>query len=281
MASICILTDSTVQFPNPVFESRKLVSILEPYWAGEAHVNGAKEFKAADLPVSRRGQSAIPRLTAPSGEDFEESFMQLGGRYDGVIAILHSDEFSRTHQHALKAAQNLHGQVPVRVVDSKTISLGMGLIVQTVAQAALDGAEFVELEQYARSLIPKMYSLLCIPGLSFLEPAGYVNASQALVGEYLDILPMFVIDNGELQATEKARNTRHLVDIAHEFLSEFTDLNHIALLQGAPPFEQETRALRERLAEDHNTTPVSEQIINAPVASLIGPHSLGVFALQA
>jgi DegV family protein with EDD domain len=212
--------------------------------------------------------------------DFEGHYKQLGANYDGVIVILHSDEFSPAYHHALQAAQNLQGQVSVKVVDSKTISLGMGLIVQATAQAALENVPFTDLEQFARSLIPRLFSLLCIPGLSFLEMAGYVNVSQATVAEHLGMLPMFVIDNGQLQATEKARNTRHLVDIVQEFLNEFTDLEHIALMQGAPAFEQETRSLRERLAEDGITCPISEQIINAPLASLIGPHSLGVFALQ-
>jgi len=65
-----------------------------------------------------------------------------------------------------------------------------------------------------------------------------------------------------------------------EFLSEFVDLQHVALMQGAPPFEQETRALRERLHEEGLQVAISEQIINAPFASFIGPHSLGVFALE-
>jgi len=64
-----------------------------------------------------------------------------------------------------------------------------------------------------------------------------------------------------------------------EFLSEFPNLEHIAIMQGAPAFEQETRGLRERLNEERPGIPISEQIINAPFASLIGPHSLGVFAL--
>jgi fatty acid-binding protein DegV len=99
------------------------------------------------------------------------------------------------------------------------------------------------------------------------------------VGEYLDILQVFTLDNGELVPTQKARNARHLVDILVEFLSEFFNLEHIAIMQGSPSFEQETRGLRERLNEERPGIPISEQVINAPFASLIGPHSLGVFAL--
>ena len=51
-------------------------------------------------------------------------------------------------------------------------------------------------------------------------------------------------------------------------------------MQGAPGFEQETRGLRERLNEERPGIPISEQVINAPFASLIGPHSLGIFALD-
>ena len=123
--------------------------------------------------------------------------------------------------------------------------------------------------------------MLCIPGLSYLERRGLVNVTQALVGEHLGMLPVFTLDSGELVHSEKARNKRHLVDILHEFLTEFGELEHISLLQGTPSFEQETRALRERLAEDHADTPIGEQIIDAQMASIIGPHSVGVFALQA
>jgi fatty acid-binding protein DegV len=137
-----------------------------------------------------------------------------------------------------------------------------------------------ELDLYARSLIPKVYGLLCIPGLSYLERGGLVRPSQAVVGEFLDITQVYTLEEGELLPTQKARNARHLVDILVEFLSEFVDLQHVSLMQGAPAFEQETRALRERLHEEGRHVPLSEQIINAPFASFIGPHSLGVFALE-
>ncbi|MCW5888591.1 MAG: DegV family protein, partial [Anaerolineales bacterium] len=177
-------------------------------------------------------------------------------------------------------AGSVHGKVAVRVVDSLTTSLGLGLLVQAAAAASAAGMGLAELELYVRGLVPNVFGILCVPGLSYLERSGQVNHSQAVVGEYLDILQVFTLDNGQLVPTQKARNTRQLVDAMYEFLSEFTDLSHLALLQGAPAFEAETRALRERLAEEGYTTPISEQIINAPLASFIGPRSLGLFAIR-
>jgi len=276
--SICILTDSAVQFPNPVFEGRNLVSIMPARWENPP-ASADSELKAANLPTSLTKEKA-PSLDVTSTESFEESLGQLGARCEGILVILSSAHFDVSYANAVKAAEILQGSVPIKVVDSKTTSLGLGMLVQIAAQVALDGQSLADLELHIRSLLPRVYTLLCIPGLSYLHRRGLINSAQAQVGEHLGMLPVFTLDDGELTPSEKARNKRHLVDIMQEFLAEFADLQHIALLQGTPSFEQETRALRERLAEDHSATPISEQIITPPLASLIGPHSLGIFALQ-
>lgn len=276
--SICILTDGAVQFPNPVFEGRNAVSILPTNWQGTPSQNGI-DLKAANLPQSITNEST-PKLEITSTETFEESLRQLSSRCDGILAILSSAYFDSSYLNAVEAAELLQGSIPIKVVDSKTTSLGLGMLVQIAALAAEQGQSLSDLELHIRSLLPRIYTLLCIPGLSYLRRLGFINSTQALVGEHLGMLPVFTLDDGDLTPSEKARNKRHLVDIMQEFLAEFAELQHIALLQGIPTFEQETRALRERLAEDHTSTPISEQIITAPLASLIGPHSLGIFALQ-
>jgi len=276
MPTVCIVSDSTALFPNPVFKGRGQVQLLPAAWQGDQPVS--ERLKAADFPESLKSAEA-PVLAPPTQVEFEDLFRATGSKYDGVLAILHSSNFSPASSNAHEAAQALNGSVSVRVIDSHTASLGLGLIVQAAASAAEGGMPLQELDLYARSLIPKIYGMLCIPALTYLRRAGYVNPSQALVGEYLEIFQVFTLDNGELVPTQKARNARHLVDILVEFLSEFPNLEHIAIMQGAPAFEQETRGLRERLNEERPGIPISEQIINAPFASLIGPHSLGVFAL--
>lgn len=276
---VAIVTDSTVSFPSPVFAGRDLVHILSPRWQPELPA-GVERLKAGDFPPTLRGTQAAPHLLTPRAADFEALYRQLGQTHDGVLVILHSSHFSKIEDEAQAACGSVHGKVPVRVVDSLNVSLGLGMLVQAAAQASASGMPLGELELHVRGLLPRLFGMLCVPGLSYLERSGQVNHSQAIVGEYLEILQVFTLDSGQLVPTQKARNTRQLVDVMYEFLSEFTDLQHIALLQGTPAFEAETRALRERLAEEGYSTPISEQIINAPLASHIGPRSLGLFAIR-
>jgi len=277
MPPINILTDASVLFPNPVFEGREHVTILPAYWQPAPAEGEDGPAKASDFPISLT-KTGSPLYQAPTVEEFKLAFQQLGSG-TGVLAVVHSGELSPTYANAERAAKDLQGKVQVRVVDSGSVSLGLGMMVQAAAQAA-ESMPLNDLDLYTRSLIGRIYTQLCIPSLSYLERLGMVNHAQAVVSEYLGMLPMFTLEGGELVPTEKARNRRHLVDVLQEFLMEFDNLEHIALLQGAPSYESETRTLRERLAEDHPDTPVSEQIINAALASLIGPHSLGIFALE-
>jgi DegV family protein with EDD domain len=204
----------------------------------------------------------------------------LGARYTDIVAILHSSHLTPTVQNAQEAASSVQGHITIQVIDSQTTAVGLGLLVQEAARAAEEEVPSVEIERSIRNLVSRVYTLFCIEGLTYLHHMGELGAAQALVGEFLDVMPIYILDSGQLVPTQKARNNRHLVDIMHEFLYEFLDLEHIALLQGVPPFEQETRALRERITDDFGETPISEHTISATLATLLGPRTLGLFAMQ-
>jgi hypothetical protein len=70
-----------------------------------------------------------------------------------------------------------------------------------------------------------------------------------------------------------------MVDIFHEFILEFGDLEHIAVIQGVPPFVNEVRTLRDRIQTEFPNTSYSEHQLGIAAGSLLGPHSLGVVTM--
>lgn len=278
MANTCILTDSTAQFPIPAFPGRHLVNIVPLEIENHSDIPG-EALRAHHIPKSLP-DTFKTCVHAPSVATFEKSFLSLGQSYAGVVAILHASTLSKTYRNASIAAKNLEGQLEIEVIDSQTIATGLGLTVQTASEAAEQGKSVVEISELIRSLLPRVYSVLCISGLSYLHRSGYLGKAQATVGEHLKLLPIYVLEEGELVPTQKARNYRHLIDLLQEFITEFEILDHIGLIQGVPPFENETRTLRERLAPDYADLSISEHIISPELALMIGPHSLGMFILQ-
>jgi DegV family protein with EDD domain len=208
-------------------------------------------------------------------------FTYLGRRYEEIVVILVSSNLNAAFSNAKKAAAVARGRLAIQVINSQTMGVGLGLLVQLAAQAAAGGAGGMEIKRLLHGKITRVYVMIGASGLTYLHHLGLTGKAQALVGEMLGLFPMFVLEKGGLVPIQKSRNSRHLVDILHEFVSEFGELEHIAIMQGVPPFEQEVRSLRDRIAEEYPDTPLSEHTINPSLAAMIGPRSLGLFAMEA
>ncbi len=280
MGSTCILTDSSAQFPQLGFSGRNDVRVV-PF---SVEVNGqvyeeSRDLHTNDLPPTASEQLR-PRLIAPSVETFAELYLNLSAHYRDILVILTSASLNPAFQNAQKAAETLQGRVNVSVIDSQTTSVGLGLLVQAASEAVAAGQPAPAIEQMVRSLIPHMYMMVCAPGLTYMHYGGFVDAPQAFVGEMLGLMPIFTLEEGQLSAVEKVRNTRSLVDFMQEFICEFDDLQHIAFIQSVPALPHEAKAMREHAQTCFPQTPFSEHTINLPLATLIGPRAIGLVAVE-
>jgi DegV family protein with EDD domain len=281
MSSICILTDSAVQFTQPGFAGREDVRVIpyDVHLAGAVYPDG-EGVKATALSPSADSRLA-PRLIVPQVDQLELLLRSLALHYDEVIAVFSSSELSPIMAQTEKAAAMAKSIVPVTLIDSQTTSVGLGLLVQLAAECAAQGQPAAVIEQRVRKAVPRVYTLLCTAGLSYLSEAGFVDVAQATVGEMLALLPIFSLEEGKLSAIEKARNLRGVIDFFQEFLSEFDALQHIALIQGVAPYNHESHLLREFSQDHFPKTPFSEHTINLPLATLVGPRTLALIIMEA
>jgi DegV family protein with EDD domain len=280
MNPICILTDSSAQFPQLGFSGRNDVRVVQ----FGIKVNGilypeGHDLRANDLPASA-SDALSPQLIPPDANQFEELFLNLGQHYNRILAILTSSSLNPIFRNAQVAAESVQGHVKVIVIDSQTTSVGLGLLVQVAAEAVARGLPVVEVERIVRSLIPHTYMMICTPGLSYLYHAGFIDSAQAFVGEMLNLMPIFTLEEGQISAVEKVRNTRSLVDFMQEFVCEFEELQHIAFIQSIPGLAHEARLMREHVQSCFPNTPFSEHTINLPLATLIGPRSIGLVVAE-
>jgi len=234
MSRLCILTDSTVQFTRPNFLGQDLVHVI-PF-----------ELEPEGPPKARRPVPAAmhPRLEPPGPQEFLRCFTQLSQEYDSLLVITLSGALSPAFSNAQAAAVRYNDHTSIQVVDSQTTAVGLGLLAQEAAAAASRGDSLQEVERQVRSIIPRIYQLFCIPELTYLAATGYIQISQALVGEMLGLLPIFAMEEGRLTPMEKVRTQRHLFESFQEFMEEFDDPCHIALMRGAGSNPARTRPLR-------------------------------------
>jgi DegV family protein with EDD domain len=280
MPEVCILTDSTAQFVTPHFPGRERVFVVPLAIQHQGRVARREEdLKVDRFPASAR-RGLHPLVLPPSVADFEKTFLYLGQQYHQIVVLLLSARLCPAISAASQAAENVQGHFSVHILDTQTTGGGLGLLVQYAAAAAAAGQDARQIDHLIHGLLPRLYTVFAVQGLTYLAHANFLDPAQALVGELLGLTPFFIFDNGELISTHKVRNPRHLVDSLVEFVCEFGDIQHLALMQGAPPLNNETRTWRERVAEYFPATPLSEHAINPSLAAILGPHSVGMFVLE-
>lgn len=270
MSNVCVLTDSTVQFTHPNFPGRERVYII-PFDIQKNSPQGQN---------SQPGRAPGQRLISPSIKEFSRLFAQLSREYDTIFVLTLSSFLNPATQTAIDASKQNGNPATINVIDSQTTGVGLGLLVQSAAAAAIAGASPQEIEQRMRASIHHIYMLFCIPELTYLANSGYMDYSQALVAEMMGMLPIFSIEEGRLTPMEKVRTQRHLFESFMEFLDEFDSPAHIGLMRGTGHNSSRTRAVRQYIQEAFPETPFSEHSIAPPLAALFGPQSTALVIME-
>lgn len=278
MPKTCILTDSTAFFTKPTFAGQENVTILpHTIQLGDQLLPDSRDLSLYNrsFPVN-----LLPSVRPPSVETFQEAYTDLGIRYKEIVVILLSSHLSKAFSNARLAAQCIKSSANIFIIDSLNTAIGLGLLVQLAAEYNHRGYNGVEINRLVRGMINHIYSVFCLPDLSYLYRSGQIDPAQAIVGEMLGVIPFFTLENGRLVHTQKIRSPRHLVDIMYEFVAEFENLKYLALIQGISTYDQESRNLRDRISQNIRTTPVCEHTLSLALATILGPHSIGLVVME-
>jgi DegV family protein with EDD domain len=148
----------------------------------------------------------LPETAAPSAGAFEETFRRLAeGGADGIICINLSSRLSATMQSAQLAAKALKGTCPVEVVDSLSVSMGLGLQCINAARLAGTGEDLDAITRSTESQVLRTRLFGALDTLEHLRRGGRIGAAQALLGGVLSIKPVIEVRDGAVAEAGKVR----------------------------------------------------------------------------
>lgn len=277
MNSTCILTDITAQFPQPAFLGRELVHVLPLAIRLENKlIEDSKEIKNLTFPQTA-ADSLHPAIVPPSTDRLIQLFQALNHDYNEIVVITVSSKLCNIFSSLQKAITAFSGSSRIYLVDSSSISIGLGILVQIAAESAYSGLKAQEIDRKLRQVIPHIYSYFCTPSLTYLYHAGFIDYAQAKVSEYLNLYPLFLLEEGILTPQQKVRSYRNALETFQEFLDEFSHLRQVSLVQGGNVPPQETRQIKLYSEENFPRTPFTEHQMTPYLATLFGPSFLGLF----
>lgn len=204
MGRVAVVTDSTASLPAALAEAADVVVVpLQVVVDGVAHREGVDLTTATLVEALRRG--APVSTSQPGPEAFAEVYADLAARGAREIVSVHlSGALSGTVTSALLAAAS--AEVPVHVVDSRTVAMGLGFAVLAAARAT-DPAEAV---RAARRSAASSEVAFAVDSLDHLRRGGRLSPVAAAVGTVLGLRPLLGVRDGGLEVVEKVRTATRL-----------------------------------------------------------------------
>lgn len=273
--TIAIVTDSTSDL-SPEVAAQYNITVVPLYvlFDGKMHRDGL-EINSSELIHGIKGGKKMPSTSQPSPAEFASVFREALRGADQVVSVNISGQLSGTVGSARLAAQEFGDRVVV--VDSRTVSLSLGMMAVRAAKLAQAGKSAAEIVSELEQVSGRNDLRFTVGTLEFLKANGRIGGAAALLGGLLNIKPILVVKNGRVEAGGRARGSKKAVQDIVEHTRKFVEghggarVAFLSTVEGEPLMEEIRAGLSGVNFEDFGSYQ-----IGAVVATHAGPGAAGV-----
>ncbi len=234
--SVCVVTDSTADIP---LETRRELGIhvvpLKVIFGDEEFVDGVT-MQAPEFYSRLVDDNVFPTTSQPSPGEFIDVYTRLLDHYDGIVSIHISAELSGTLDSATQARAQMEGAgEAIRIIDSRSASMGIGLVVLDAARAAQAGGDLDAVAKLAEDLIPRSGVIFLLDTLEYLRRGGRIGPASAFLGTLLRFRPLLHIDEGIVKPLARPRSRRKGIERIRAHMEAVGALHSAAVIAADDP----------------------------------------------
>lgn len=226
-------------------------------------------------------EKELPKTSLPLPEDVSTLYQELIDEgYTDVIHLSISSGLSGTYNMVRMITEDLKDRMNIHMVDSKTLSTGLGMMVLETARALESGATPEEAVEAALAIRKTQLGMFVIRTLEFLRKGGRIGMVEGMVGSLLQIKPIiFVNDDGVYQTLAKARGFKSAIDTMIQEAKRFFGDATVQLSVVNGNAREDAVTLLERLSGELKLADGAFIAQVSPVLAIhTGPGLLGVVA---
>ncbi|HTU39866.1 MAG TPA: DegV family protein [Acidimicrobiales bacterium] len=273
MSGVHIVTDSACDLTDQLVKEHGIVVVPLTIRFGAEELEDRRQLSPEEFWDRCRGKGDLPETAAPPPGEFGAAFDQAADEgADAVLCLTISSKVSGTYASALLAAESFT-RVPVKVVDTFSLTMGQGLLVIAAAEdaAAGRGLDAVAAATADRSGRTRIYGV--IGGLEHLQRGGRIGGARALVGSLLNIKPVIQLKDGEVAEESKQRTRARALAYMVDKVKADAPLERIAVADGACDDMPAVLASLGDIATEH---PLLSVELGPVVGTHAGPNTVGV-----
>ena len=277
--AVRIVTDSTADIPLERAQALGITVVpLTVFFGDEAYLDGV-ELDNPGFYRKLQASKVSPRTSQPSPGSFQEAFTRLINEgADAILSVHLSAKLSGTYQSACTGRDSLPEElkkIPIDIVDSQSVSLGMSAAIMRAAEEAHQGSGLAEIKAHLLDQISRAHILFALDTLEYLKRGGRIGAASALLGGMLSFKPILSLKDGMVVAVERPRTRSKAFERIAQLVSSMGALEEVIVVESDDEVGQQLAGV---LRTTYQGT-ISSYKLGAVIGTYTGPSTAGVVVI--
>jgi DegV family protein with EDD domain len=274
--TVAVVVDSTADIPAALRDEYNITVVpLTVLFGNETFLDGVE--MTGDQFYKRLVEGSVhPKTSQPAPGQFVEAFERLARDHDGIVSIHLSGKLSGTVQSARQAAE-LVPDVPIRVIDSGSVSMGFGYLAIEAARMAQNGESLDQIADKIEAMAQRAYVWAALDTLRYLERGGRIGGARAFLGTLLSVKPIIQI-KGEVLPSEQVRTHKKAMTRLVDLANAQAPYSHVAVMYST------SRQYADEIVGQLGSLAPREQIVVAQLTPVLGvyggPDLVGIAGIK-
>jgi len=272
--TIKVVTDSTSDIPLELAEELSITVVPLYVKFGDKTYRDRVDISEDEFYNKLVNSHVHPTTSQPTPQDFMDVYKKLSRQGDGIVSIHISNKMSGTLNSALQAKQMMSSEYPIEILNSDTVSMGLGLLAIKAAQLANSGTNILRITEEITKSLEDTHVWALFDTLKYLAQGGRIGKAKGLLGSILNIKPLLAVKAGEMAPVSQPRTRAKGIDLLSDYVNRITDIQDIAIAYNTTP--DEAQALAERLGQKYDKNRIRIARIGSTIGVYAGPGALEI-----
>ena len=265
--TVKIVTDSTSDIPSEIAQALGVTIVPVYVHFGSKSYRDRVDISEDELYQKMLEGPVHPTTSAPSPGDFTEVYSRLAQESNEIVSIMLSSKESAVYNSALLGREAVNGNCRIEVIDSQSVTMGLGFITIAAAKAAQAGKDVGEIVRVVYQAISRTHLHGALDTPKYVLKGGRMGRTALSLGAMLKVKPILTNREGEIKLAGLVRTHNKAVDRLYEFVKKHLPIEELAIVHSTTP--EEAQSLAEQ------TKPFIDG--RQPLIARLGP-ALGVHA---
>ncbi|HYM16014.1 MAG TPA: DegV family protein [Dehalococcoidia bacterium] len=244
--TVHIVTDSTCDISHALVDELRITVVPLTIQFGDQSFRDGQDLNADEFYARLQEEKQLPTTSQPPPALFEHAYRHLSS-FGDVVSVHLSHKFSGTVDTARRAAEDV-ARDRISVVDSGSVSMGLGLCVLAAARVARAGGSRHDCVAAAESVAARLHVAVAFETLEFLRRGGRIGRARAFLGGLLHLKPILTVQDGEAVPLKRVRTHRQAMDELVALCARHQPVAEAAVLHTTTPEAAADVADRARAA---------------------------------